>query len=207
MAASFSDDYAPPVVDSHASGAGQHDAKYDDSPGPSSSSAAPSSGSLDLLRGALMIAGLGCYVFAVGRHYTFYRLSPSQVGLGLTCGMALFGEALITQYFAQAYALSFWLYHVQEFTGFAVISYTVLGAYRRGLSDEPLLESLLLPGTRARLQAGYAEAMDSLVEPLSHGQQLTPALRQALRARFGLAESQMRVLEDAATRDIDPRRI
>jgi len=80
-----------------------------------------------------------------------------------------------------------------------VISYTVLRAYRRGLTDETLLESLLLPGTRAQLQAGYATAMEALVESLSRGQQPTPALRDALRARFGLAESQVRVLEEAAT--------
>jgi len=164
-----------------------------------SGEATSSISSLDLLRGALVIAGLGCYIFAVGRHYTFYRRSPSQAGLGVTCGMALFGEALLSQYFSQVYTYSFWLYHIQEFAGFAVIGYTVLGAYRRGLTDETLLESLLLPGTRAQLQAGYATAMEELVESLSRGLQPTPALRDALRARFGLAESQVRVLEEAAT--------
>jgi signal transduction histidine kinase len=168
--------------------------------------AATSMSALDLLRGLLVIAGLGCYAFAVGRHYTFYRRSPSQAGLGLTCGMALFGEALLSQYFSQVYTLSFWLYHIQEFSGFAVISYTVLGAYRRGLTDESLLESLLLPGTRAQLQAGYASAMESLVESLSRGLQPTPMLRDALRARFGLAESQLRVLEEAATAVAQERR-
>jgi signal transduction histidine kinase len=154
---------------------------------------------LALLRGALVIVGLGCYIFAVGRHYTFYRRSPSQAGVGLICGMLLFGEALLSQYFSQVYTYSFWLYHIQEFAGFAVISYTVLGDYRRGLTDETLLESLLLPGTRAQLQVGYATAMEELVESLSRGRQPTPALRDALRARFGLAESQVRVLEEAAT--------
>jgi signal transduction histidine kinase len=168
--------------------------------------AAPAVSTLDLVRGALVILGSGCYIIAVGRHFIFYRRSPSQAGLGLIYGMAFFGEALLTQYFAQLYAFSFWLYHIQEFTGFAVISYTVLGAYRRGLSDEPLMESLLLPGTRARLQAGYAQAMDALVESLSRGQQPTPALRDALRARFGLAESQVRVLEEAATAVAQERR-
>lgn len=171
-----------------------------------SGAATSSISSLDLLRGALVIAGLGCYVFAIGRHYTFYRHSPSQAGLGLICGMALFGEALLSQYFSQVYAFSFWLYHIQEFTGFAVISYTVLVAYRRGLTDETLLESLLLPGTRAQLQVGYATAMEELVESLSRGQQPTPALRDALRARFGLAESQVRVLEGAATAVTQERR-
>jgi signal transduction histidine kinase len=161
---------------------------------------------LNLLRGALVIAGLGCYTFAVGRHSTFYRRSRSQAGLGLTCGMALFGEALLSQHFSQVYTYSFWLYHMQEFAGFAVISYTVLVAYRRGLTDETLLESLLLPGTRARLQAGYATAMEELVASLSRGQQPTPALRDALRARFGLAESQVHVLEEAATAVAKERR-
>jgi two-component system, OmpR family, sensor kinase len=170
-------------------------------PAPSSSTSM-----LNLLRGALVIVGLGCYVFAVGRHSMFYRRSPSRAGLGLTCGMTLFGEALLSQYFSQVYTYSFWLYHIQEFAGFAVISYTVLVAYRRGLTDETLLESLLLPGTRARLQAGYATAMEELVESLSRGQQPMPALRDALRARFGLAESQVRVLEEAATAVAQERR-
>jgi signal transduction histidine kinase len=120
--------------------------------------------------------------------------------------MALFGEALLSQYFAQLYAFSFWLYHLQEFAGYAVISYAVLGAYRRGLTEETLLESLLLPGTRAQLQAGYATAMEALVESLSRGLQPTPVLRDALRARFGLAESQVRVLEEAATAVAQERR-
>jgi signal transduction histidine kinase len=161
---------------------------------------------LDLLRSVLVLAGLGCYIFAVGRHYIFYRRSPSPAGVGLICGMTLFGEALLSQYFSQAYTFSFWLYHTQEFAGFAVIGYTVLGAYRRGLTNETLLESLLLPGTRAQIQAGYTTAMDSLVESLSRGQQPTPALRHALRARFGLAESQVRVLEKAATAVAQERR-
>jgi signal transduction histidine kinase len=167
---------------------------------------APGASPLDLLRVALVITGFGCYLFAVGRHYSFYRRSPSQAGLGLTCGMAFFGEALLSQQFAQIYAFSFWLYHIQEFTGFAVIGYAVLGAYRRGLTNETLLESLLLPGTRAQLQAGYATAMEALVESLSRGKQPTPALRDALRARFGLAESQVRVLEEAATAVAQERR-
>ncbi|MEP7188852.1 MAG: HAMP domain-containing sensor histidine kinase [Roseiflexaceae bacterium] len=170
------------------------------------SDAVTSDSALALLRSILVLAGVGCYIFAVGRHYTFYRRSPSQAGLGLTCGMALFGEALLSQYFSQAYTFSFWLYHIQEFAGFAVIGYTVLWAYRRGLTNETLLESLLLPGTRAQLQAGYTTAMESLVESLSRGLQPTPALRDALRARFGLAESQVRVLEEAATAVAQERR-
>ena len=168
--------------------------------------AAISVSALDLLRSILVLAGLGCYIFAVGRHYTFYRRSPSPAGVGLICGMTLFGEALLSQYFSQAYTFSFWLYHIQEFAGFAVIGYTVLGAYRRGLTNETLLESLLLPGTRTQIQAGYTTAMESLVESLSCGLQPTPALRDALRARFGLAESQVRVLEKAATAVAQERR-
>jgi signal transduction histidine kinase len=199
------DRYDEPQVVQHAgtaTGHAEEDEEYEEYP----LGAATSGSTLALLRSLLVIAGLGCYIFAVGRHYTFYRRSPSQAGLGLVCGMVLFGEALLSQHFSRTYSGSFWLYHIQEFAGFAVISYSVLGAYRRGLTDETLLESLLLPGTRARLQAGYATAMDELVESLSCGQQLTPALRHGLRARFGLAESQMGVLEEAATAIAQERR-
>jgi signal transduction histidine kinase len=155
--------------------------------------------SLELLHITLLIIGLGCYAFALARHSMFYRRIPSLAGRGMTYGMAFFASALCIEYFAQVYTFSFWLYHIQEFTGFAVIAYAVLGAYRRGLTDESLLESLMLSNTRAQFQAGYARAMDSLVETLSRSEQPTPALRHALRARFGLGESQVRVLEEAAT--------
>jgi hypothetical protein len=79
------------------------------------------------VRGLLVTIGIVCYILALGRHYSFYRRSRSQAGFGLTCGMAFFGEALLTQYFAQLYAYWFWLYHIQEFTGYAVINYAVLG--------------------------------------------------------------------------------
>jgi two-component system, OmpR family, sensor kinase len=161
---------------------------------------------LDLVRKALGIVGLGCFVFALLRHYRLYRGSPSPAGLAITCGITLFGEALLTQSFSQTYSASFWLYHIQEFAGFGIISYAVLGAYRRGQGDEGLLESLFLSGTRARLQASYARAIDSLVETLSRGEQPTAALRDALRVRFGLSESQVQVLEGAAAAVAQERR-
>jgi signal transduction histidine kinase len=199
------DTYAETQVDQHQGITAEHDEDHE-AYEEYQSGAVTSSSTLELLRSVLVIAGLGCYIFAVGRHYTFYRRSPSQAGLGLTCGMALFGEALLSQYFSRVYTFSFWLYHIQEFAGFAVIGYAVLVAYRRGLTDETLLESLLLPGTRAQLQAGYAAAMEALVEALSRGLQPTPTLRDALRARFGLAESHVRVLEEAATAVAQERR-
>jgi signal transduction histidine kinase len=90
------------------------------------------------------------------------------------------------------------LWHTLELAGFGVIAYAVLGAYRRGQTGESLLESLFLSGTRARLQADYAKAMDALVETLSRGEKPIPELRRALRERFGMVEGQMQALEHAA---------
>jgi signal transduction histidine kinase len=153
---------------------------------------------LDIVRRMLLFLGLGCFVFAIWRHALLYHHSPSPAGYAILCGIVLFGEALVTQSVWVVYGLSFWLSHAQEFIGFAVISYAVLGAYRRGQA-EGLLESLLLPGTRAHIQAEYALAMDSLVDALARGEQPAPSLRQALRGPFGMSENQMRVLERAAT--------
>jgi signal transduction histidine kinase len=150
--------------------------------------------------------GLACYCLAVWSHLVLYRRSPSRVGLGLTYGIAFFGEALLTQHFARLYAVSFWLYHAQEFVGYGVIAYALLGAYRRGLSNESLLESLFLAGTRARIQASYAAAMDALVGALSRGERPPPALRSDLRERLGLSESQVQVLEGAARAVAEERR-
>jgi signal transduction histidine kinase len=154
----------------------------------------------------MAFVGLACFAFALWRHYALYRHSPSRAGLGLIYGIAFFGQAMLSQYFARLYSVSFWLYHAQELIGFGVIGYAVLGAYRRGLSNQSLLESLFLTGTRARVQAGYAAAMDSLVGALSRGEQPPPALRADLRERLGLSESQVQVLEGAARAVAEERR-
>ena len=153
---------------------------------------------LDTIRIVVALLGLVCYAYAAGSHYYLYRRAPSYAGIGITCGIVLLGEALLTQQLSSVYSASFWLYHAEEFTGFGVISYALLVAYRRRQNDGNVLESLLLPGTRARLQADYAQAMDALVETLSRGERPPAALSQKLRGRFGLTESQVRVLSQAA---------
>jgi two-component system OmpR family sensor kinase len=157
---------------------------------------------LDMAQTLLVAAGLGCYAFAIARHRALYLHTPSRAGLGILFGMAFFGEALLTQYFSRVYTASFWLYHTQEFVGYGVIAYAVLGAYRRGVSDETLLESLFLSGTRARVQTQYAHAMEALIEALSRGEQPSGALRQ----RFGMSETQVQLLAGAARAVAQERR-
>jgi two-component system, OmpR family, sensor kinase len=143
--------------------------------------------------------GVLCYGFAAWRHFRLYRRSPSATGAAIAAGTLLFGLALISQWqYGQAYSLSFWLYHLQEFAAFGVISFAVLKGYHSGQSGEGLLESLFLGGTRARLQAGYASALQSLIDTIARGEQPGTAQRRDFQARFGLAEGQMRVLEQAA---------
>jgi two-component system OmpR family sensor kinase len=166
-------------------------------PAAAQAAAAPAS-PLNTTRTLVALLGLLCYAFAAGRHYYLYLRAPSYVGIGITCGIVLLGEALLTQQLSSVYTASFWLYHAQEFAGFGVISHALLVTYHRGDNDGSMLESLFLPGTRAQLQADYAHAMDALVEVLSRGEQPPAALSQRLRGRFGLTESQMRVLSQAA---------
>jgi signal transduction histidine kinase len=147
---------------------------------------------------ALGIGGLCCYAFAIQRHYQFYRGAPSPAGLAITCGIVLFGEALLTALQAELYTVSFWLYHIELAAGFSVISYAMLRTYHRGQTDENLLERVFLTGTRSRLQVENALAMDALIVTLACAEQPTPALRQTLQHRFGLMESQLEVLEQAA---------
>ena len=142
--------------------------------------------------------GLLCYTFAVKRHYRLYRRAPSFGGRAIVCGITLLGEALFTQFLAPVYTISFWLYHAEEFIGFGVIGYAVLGFYYRGQTSENLLENLLLASTRARIQADYARVMDELVETLAHGEQPSPALQQTLNLQFGMTTNQVQVLERAA---------
>ena len=168
--------------------------------------AVPIAGALTQLRGWLVGAGLALWASAALRHYQLYRRSPSRFGLALCCGAALFGEALLTQYYAQAYSLLFWVYHAQEFLAFGAVGYAVLAGYRSGLSRESVLESLLLAGSRARLQAEYIGAMDALIDALAHGDRPDPALRGALRERVGLTDSQVQVFERAALAVAQERR-
>ena len=144
------------------------------------------------------LIGLALYGLAVAGQVRLYRRAPSLAGLAIICGILLFGEALLTQLFAKPFALSFWLYHIQEFSGFGVISYGILVAYRQGTSEETLLESLFLSRTQARIQARYARVLDTLVDSLSRGDQPSTPQRALLSSQFGLSESQIHTLEHAA---------
>jgi signal transduction histidine kinase len=154
----------------------------------------------------LALLGVACYGFAAVRHYHLYRRSPSAAGLAITCGIVLFGEALLTQRLSQVYTTTFWLYHAEEFIGFGVIGYAGLLAYRRGQSRIGLLESLFLAPTRMRIQAGYAQAMDTLVDMLARGEEPTVAQLQDLRGQLGMTESQVHVLKRAALAVAEERR-
>ena len=151
-----------------------------------------------IIRTALALVGLACYAFAIVQHYRLYRRSPWPSGLAVVCGITLFGEALLTQQFSQTYAVSFWLYHAQEFIGFGVISYAGLLAYRRGGAQAGLLEGLFLASTRTRIQTAYAHAMDLLVDMLSRGEEPSRPQLQDVQWRFGLSETQVSVVERAA---------
>lgn len=161
---------------------------------------------LSIIYSGLVAGGLVGYIFAAQRHYMLYRRSPSKAGLVILCGVILFAEALFTRQLSVFYSTSFWIYHVEEFIGFGVIAYAVLGAYRRGQADESFLESLFLAGTRTRIWHEQSQAMDALVASLSSGERPTAALRQMLRERFGLAESQIQLLEQAAMTIAQERR-
>ncbi|HEX5692275.1 MAG TPA: histidine kinase dimerization/phospho-acceptor domain-containing protein, partial [Roseiflexaceae bacterium] len=150
------------------------------------------------LQWGLATIGLLCYAFAATQHYRLYRQSPSPAGLALVSGIVLFGEAILTQRLAAVYTTMFWLYHVEEFIGFGVISYACLIAYRRGQSQLGLLDSLLLGSTRDRMQLAYGQVLDSLIDMLSRGESHTRPQIEALRRRFGMTETQVSVLQRAA---------
>jgi signal transduction histidine kinase len=71
-------------------------------------------------------------------------------------------------------------------------------AYRRGETQAGLLEGLFLAPTRTRIQMAYAQAMDSLVDMLSRGEEPSWSQLQDVQRRFGLSETQVSVVERAA---------
>jgi signal transduction histidine kinase len=160
----------------------------------------------DLAR-ALALAGVICYGFATWRHYRLYRETPTPAGLAITCGVALFGQALAVQALQSgAYTASFWLYHILEGGGFVVISAGILAGWRMGQTESGLLEALFLHSTRSRLQASYSRALESLIETIARGEQPSTTRHRELHERLGLSESQVRVLEDAASAVAQERR-
>jgi signal transduction histidine kinase len=161
---------------------------------------------IEMLRLGVSGAGLACYAYAVRRHVCLYQQSPSPTGLALACGIALFGEALLTQQIARLYTPSFWLYQIQVAAGFSVIGYAVLRAYHRGQTDERLFERVFLAGTRARIHADYAQAMEALLATLARAERPSAALRAQLQTRFCLVESQMDVIEASAAALAQERR-
>jgi signal transduction histidine kinase len=169
-------------------------------------SAPPAPDLFEYLRIMFVVIGLACSIFAAYRHSQLYRRSPSSAGLAILCGIVLFGESLLTQQLSQVYSISFWLYHAEEFVGFGVITYAGLVAYRQGQSRVGLFESLFLAPTRDRIQAAYAQGMDALVEMLAHGEEPTHAQLLYLRSQFGMTETQVRVLERAASAVAHERR-
>lgn len=199
---------AGPAAHAHAQHVAQGDAGDAGAPAGWLTSAMRLDGALGLdVRGAASLLGVLCYGFATERHLRLYRRGPSQTGLAITCGCALFGLALVTQsQVVENYSISFWLYHVQEFAGFGIISVALLAGYRSGQTADGLLEGLFLSGTRARLRARYASTLEALIETIARGEQPDEAFRRDLQARFGLAESQIQALEQAAAAVAQERR-
>jgi signal transduction histidine kinase len=154
-------------------------------------------GPLDTALLVLTIVGLASYTFAGLRQYQLYRQSPSAAGWAITCGMVFLGEAFLTQRLSTTYSLAFWLYHAEEFAGFAIISAAVLGAFAHGQSGWGWFESLFLAPTLARIQIAQAQAMDALIAMLSAGAATEDQLH-TLRQQFGLTASQARVFEQTA---------
>lgn len=184
----------------------QHDADAEaDEYGPNAASSTPSAQSSITgtaerdagLKLALTLFGLACYSFAGWRHGRLYCRTPSPTAWAILCGITFFGESLLTQAFWTPYSISFWLSHTQELLGFGIIAFAVLGAYRRGQTNESLLESLFLAGTRAELQAKYSAAMDELVRMLAHGEQPSLAQRSAMY-ELDMSAAQLQVFERTA---------
>jgi signal transduction histidine kinase len=147
-----------------------------------------------------------CYLFAIWRYLQIARRSPSKISMALLYGTMLFCMALIMQSLCLTFTPLFWVYHIQELSGFLVLSAALLLAYQQGQAGTSLIESLLLPNTRFRIEANYASALDELIASLSRGERPTAALRHMLQQRFGLVESQVQALERAAQAVASERR-
>ena len=147
---------------------------------------------------ALFFISLACYLFAIWQYFGIAHRNPSKVSLALVYGIMLLCMALLIQSMSQAYTPLFWVYHIQELAASVLLSIALLTAYRQSLDSSSILESLLLPHTRTRIEANYAHALDQLIATLSRGEQPTNLLRHTLHQRFSLSEAQIQALEQAA---------
>ncbi|HEU5090423.1 MAG TPA: HAMP domain-containing sensor histidine kinase [Roseiflexaceae bacterium] len=139
-----------------------------------------------------------CYLVATWRYLRINRQSPSAFGTALIYGVMLFCSATVIQRLGGLFTAMFWAYHAQELAGFLVLGAAVFTSYQQGLAGAGVVESLLLPNTRARIEANYSSALDELIATLARGERPTGPLRATLHQRFGLPESQLQALERAA---------
>lgn len=146
----------------------------------------------------LFVISLVCYLFTLWRYFAIVRSHPSKVSLALLYGVMLLCMALIVQSMSQAYTPLFWVYHIQELAASVLLSIALLTDYRQSLDSSSILESLLLPHTRSRIEANYANALDELIRSLASGKRPAGNLRHTLRQRFSLSETQIQTLERAA---------
>ncbi|MFI6324251.1 adenylate/guanylate cyclase domain-containing protein [Nonomuraea sp. NPDC050556] len=142
------------------------------------------------------IPGLLLYGAAAVMMFLLHRRRPSAMLVSLITAYALLAEAMIAGMSQLNWRLSWWEWHVLLTLAFVFVAYSAYLQFRREGSSAGLFDSVALNATVRRIQRGYEEALEELVEHVRRGEPLA-ATRTA--SKFSMSEGQAAVLDRAGT--------
>jgi class 3 adenylate cyclase len=139
------------------------------------------------------------YLAVSARYFLQYRRRPSVVLLAVLTAFVLLAEAALATLVGRNWQASWWSWHVLMTAAFALVAYAALVEFAREGSTRTLFRGVALDETIARVQRGYAAALDAVVMAVESGR---PASVQRLAAELGeryrLSDAQVQLLAEAA---------
>ncbi len=151
--------------------------------------------------------GIALYAAAAILYHRISLRRPSAMLLSLITACVLLAEALFAATLARNWQASWWEWHLLMAAGFAFVAYAAQTAYWHEGSAAGIFNSIALQETLRHIREEHAEALEGLVSIIQRrvdagddADEDREIARGAanLRARFGLTEAQVQVLERAA---------
>ncbi|WP_206185037.1 adenylate/guanylate cyclase domain-containing protein [Thermoactinospora rubra] len=140
------------------------------------------------------VPGVLLYGAASVMMFTQHRRRPSAMLISLITAYALLAEAMVAGMSQLNWRMSWWEWHILLTLAFLFVAYSAYLQFRREGSSAGLFDSVALPRTVARIQRGYEEALEELVDHIRRGE---PLAATRLAGKFGLTEAQSAVIDRA----------
>lgn len=140
--------------------------------------------------------GLILYGTASVMMFLLHRKRPSAMLISLITAYALLAEAMIAGMSQLNWHLSWWEWHVLLTLAFVFVAYSAYLQFKREGTSAGLFDSVALNATIKRIQSGYEQALEEMVEFVRRGE---PLAATRLSGKFQLSEGQAAVLDRAGT--------